>query len=47
MGSGRSHFQPAKNECGLDEYEVRRYPGWFRHITLAMLANAYPPAARP
>lgn len=27
----------AKNECGLDEYEVRRYVGWYRHITLAML----------
>ncbi|MEI7030994.1 IS701 family transposase [Streptomyces pratensis] len=33
-------FQAAKNECGLDEYEVRRYPGWYRHITLAMLAHA-------
>ncbi|MET8676381.1 IS701 family transposase [Streptomyces sp. NPDC004647] len=34
-------FQSAKNECGLDEYEVRRYPGWYRHITLAMLAHAF------
>ncbi|WP_455680546.1 IS701 family transposase [Streptomyces olivaceoviridis] len=33
-------FQAAKNKCGLDEYEVRRYPGWYRHITLAMLAHA-------
>ncbi len=33
--------QAAKNECGLDEYEVRRYPGWYRHITLAMLAHAF------
>nr|WP_053847008.1 IS701 family transposase [Streptomyces sp. NRRL B-24085] len=33
-------FQAAKNECGLDEYEVRRYIGWHRHITLAMLAHA-------
>ncbi|MFF5497830.1 IS701 family transposase [Streptomyces aquilus] len=33
-------FQAAKNECGLDEYEVRRYVGWYRHITLAMLAHA-------
>ncbi|MEE4599562.1 hypothetical protein V2J94_48585, partial [Streptomyces sp. DSM 41524] len=30
-----------KNECGLDQYEVRRYIGWYRHITLAMLAHAY------
>ncbi|MFF0166367.1 IS701 family transposase [Streptomyces prasinus] len=34
-------FQAAKNECGLDEYEVRRYPGWYRHITLAMLAHTF------
>lgn len=33
-------FRAAKNECGLDEYEVRRCPGWYRHITLAMLAHA-------
>ncbi|WP_370252627.1 IS701 family transposase [Streptomyces sp. V4I8] len=33
-------FQAAKNECGLDEYEVRRYIGWYRHITLTMLAHA-------
>ncbi|MDQ0578116.1 hypothetical protein QF030_000294 [Streptomyces rishiriensis] len=32
-------FKAAKNECGL-EYEVRRYVGWYRHITLAMLAHA-------
>ncbi|MFC5639724.1 transposase, partial [Streptomyces bullii] len=34
-------FQSAKNECGLDQYEVRRYPGWYRHIALAMLTHAY------
>ncbi|MDX2939556.1 IS701 family transposase [Streptomyces ipomoeae] len=34
-------FQSAKNECGLDQYEVRRSPGWYRHITLAMLAHAF------
>ena len=34
-------FQAAKNECGLDEYEVRRYAGWYRHITLVMLAHAF------
>lgn len=37
----KSCFQSAKNECGLDEYEVRRYVGWYRHITLAMLAHAF------
>ncbi|WP_425587181.1 IS701 family transposase [Streptomyces violaceusniger] len=36
-----SCFQSAKNECGLDQYEVRRYVGWYRHITLAMLAHAF------
>jgi hypothetical protein len=34
-------FQAAKNECGLDQYEARRYTGWMRHITLAMLAHAF------
>ncbi len=34
-------FAAAKNECGLDQYEVRRYPGWYRHVTLAMLAHAF------
>jgi len=34
-------FQAAKNECGLDQYEVRRYVGWYQHITLAMLAHAF------
>ncbi|MCW2879090.1 MAG: transposase [Sphaerisporangium sp.] len=33
-------FQSAKNEVGLDQYQVRRYSGWHRHITLAMLAHA-------
>ena len=34
-------FQTAKNETGLDHYQVRRYDAWYRHITLAMLAHAY------
>jgi SRSO17 transposase len=34
-------FETAKNEVGLDEYEVRSWTGWHRHITLAMLALAY------
>ena len=28
-------------QVGLDQYEVRRWDGWYRHITLAMLAQAY------
>src|SRR5207249_6523929 len=34
-------FEITKDEVGLDEYEVRRWSGWYRHITLAMLAQAY------
>jgi SRSO17 transposase len=34
-------FQQAKNEVGLDHYQVRRWPGWYRHITLALLAYAF------
>ncbi|MGF1432562.1 IS701 family transposase, partial [Kitasatospora sp. LaBMicrA B282] len=34
-------FQTAKGQCGLDDYQVRRHPGWYRHITLAMAAHAY------
>ena len=34
-------FQQAKGEVGLDHYEVRRWPGWYRHVTLALLAHAF------
>ena len=34
-------FEQAKGEVGLDHYEVRRWPGWYRHITLALLAHAF------
>jgi SRSO17 transposase len=34
-------FELAKNELGLDEYEVRRWVAWYRHVTLVMLAQAY------
>jgi SRSO17 transposase len=36
-----SCFEAAKGEVGLDDYEVRSWTGWHRHITLAMLAHAY------
>ncbi len=36
-----SCFKEAKGETGLDEYEVRSWTGWHRHITLSMLAHAY------
>jgi SRSO17 transposase len=31
----------AKGEVGLDHYEVRRWDGWYRHITLALFAQAF------
>jgi SRSO17 transposase len=34
-------FEGAKGEVGLDQYEVRRWVGWYRHITLALLAHAF------
>ena len=34
-------FEEAKGQVELDQYEVRRWDGWYRHITLAMLAHAY------
>jgi SRSO17 transposase len=34
-------FETAKGEVGLDQYEVRSWHGWYRHITLALLAHAY------
>lgn len=34
-------FEGAKQEVGLDEYEVRSYQGWYRHVTLACLAHAF------
>lgn len=33
-------FDPAKGDCGLDEYEVRSRVGWHRRITLSMFALA-------
>jgi hypothetical protein len=34
-GSRRVH------QCGLADYEVRHWHGWYRHITLSMLAAAF------
>lgn len=36
-----SCFESAKGECGLDQYEVRKWTAWHRHTTLALLAHAY------
>lgn len=34
-------LQTAKGDAGLDQYEVRRYQAWYRHVTLSMLAAAF------
>lgn len=34
-------FEQAKGEVGLDEYEVRKWEAWHRHVTLSLLAHAY------
>jgi SRSO17 transposase len=34
-------FQQAKNEAGLDQYQVRSFRAWYAHITLSMLALAW------
>jgi hypothetical protein len=33
-------IESAKGEVGLDQYEVRHWVSWYRHITLALLAHA-------
>ena len=35
-----SCIEEAKGEVGLDQYEVRKWTGWYRHITLALFAHA-------
>lgn len=39
-------IERAKVEAGLDEYEVRGWEGWYRHITLSLLAHAFLVATR-
>jgi SRSO17 transposase len=34
-------FEVGKQEVGLGDYEIRSWQGWYRHITLAMLALAF------
>jgi SRSO17 transposase len=34
-------FASSKNEVGLDEYQVRKYNAWHRHITLAMITHSF------
>jgi SRSO17 transposase len=39
-------FEVAKQEVGLADYEIRSRHGWYRHVTLAMLALAFLAAMR-
>lgn len=39
-------LETAKGETGLDQYEVRYWHSWHRHITLAMMAQAWLAAVR-
>jgi len=39
-------FESGKGEVGLDDYEVRSYTGWYRHMTLCLVAHTYLAAAR-
>lgn len=34
-------IKEAKSETGLDEYEVRFWQSWYRHMTLSMMAHAW------
>jgi SRSO17 transposase len=34
-------FEMAKGEVGLDQYEVRSWTGWYRHITLSLFALSF------
>jgi SRSO17 transposase len=39
-------FEAAKQEVGLADYEVRSRTGWYRHVTLSLLAQAVLAAVR-
>lgn len=36
-----TEFETDKSHVALDEYEVRRWPGWHHHITMCLLAAAF------
>ena len=39
-GAIEESFAQSKSEVGLDQYEVRSWVGWYRHLTLVMTAQA-------
>jgi SRSO17 transposase len=32
-------IERGKSECGLDQYEVRSWTGWYRHVTFSLVAQ--------
>ena len=34
-------FAQGKGEAGMDQYEVRKYPGWQHHLLMSMLAHFF------
>jgi hypothetical protein len=34
-------FEEAKSELGMDQYELRKYPGWHHHMLTSMLAHFF------
>jgi len=45
-GAVEECFQAGKGQVGLDHYQVRRYDAWYRHTTLALVAQAFLAAVR-
>ncbi|WP_393916097.1 IS701 family transposase [Halostreptopolyspora alba] len=41
------YFASARNDAGMDRYSVRRWRGWYRHMTLSMFAHACLLVSRP
>jgi hypothetical protein len=40
-GARWSRTASPRHETGLDQYQVRKYRAWYRHVTLSMLAHAF------
>lgn len=34
-------FREAKSECGMADYQVRRWDAWHHHVTLVMLGTLF------
>jgi len=40
-GESRSVFNSPAYQLGLEDYEVRSWTGWHRHVTLVLAAGAF------